>query len=218
MTGDVSAANWITSRLKEDSGFSIANNIGSGFIEIARTDGPSFTVAAIGIKDLIVRDHVRPLFEVERKPLFVVNVPSKAIWSGDAIAHIHSAPAAFGTLGDLVRASREEDVSMYRNKDIQFFDQAFHQHQAVREVTRVFDRVYRLHRYKGLPDVTVVLVNAYDMSAEDIRNARSQYGTFDAALKMTSYGSITSAAHDAAASIGARAFKFGEFMGRLNKP
>jgi hypothetical protein len=64
----------------------------------------------------------------------------------------------------------------------------------------------------------IVLVDAYDMSAEDVRNARDLYGTFDAALKMSSYGSITTAAAQAAESMGAEAFKFGEFLGRLNKP
>jgi hypothetical protein len=63
----------------------------------------------------------------------------------------------------------------------------------------------------------VVLVDAYDMSAEDIRNARDIYGRFDAAVKMSSYGSVTTAAAEAAESMGAEAFKLGELMGRLNK-
>ncbi|MGY4412942.1 hypothetical protein ACVWW4_004678 [Bradyrhizobium sp. LB7.1] len=58
---------------------------------------------------------------------------------------------------------------------------------------------------------------AYDMSAEDVRNARDLYGHFDAALKMSSYGAVTSAAVQAAEAMGAEAFKFGEFLGRLNK-
>jgi hypothetical protein len=63
----------------------------------------------------------------------------------------------------------------------------------------------------------VALVDAYDMSAEDIRSTRDLYGRFDAAVKISSYGSITTAAQEAAASMGAEAFKFGELMRRLNK-
>lgn len=146
-----------------------------------------------------------------------MNVPSKAIWSGAAIELIHDAPAAFGTYGDLIRASRDERVCTFRNKEYRFFERALSQHGAVRSVTRVYDRVFRLHRHRDLPDFTVVLVDAYDMSAEDVRNAHELYGSFDAALKMSSYGSVTSAAMEAAESMGAEAFKLKELMGRLNK-
>jgi len=64
----------------------------------------------------------------------------------------------------------------------------------------------------------VALVDAYDMSAEDVRNTRDLYGKFDAAVKISSYGSITSAASDAAKMMGAETFTFGDLMGRLNKP
>jgi hypothetical protein len=69
-----------------------------------------------------------------------------------------------------------------------------------------------------LPDFTVVLIDAYDMSAEDVRNARAVYGKFDGAVKMSSYGSITTAASEAAEAIGTEALKFGDLLRRLNKP
>jgi hypothetical protein len=55
------------------------------------------------------------------------------------------------------------------------------------------------------------------MSAEDVRNARALYGKFDIAVKISSYGSVTTAAWEAAESMGAEAFKFKDLMGRLNK-
>jgi hypothetical protein len=111
-----------------------------------------------------------------------------------------------------------EPVSSYRHKEYGFFERAFRQHSAVEGVTRVYDKVFQLHRRRQLADITVVLIDAYDMSAEDVRRARELYGRFDAAVKISSYGSVTTAAHTAAASMGAEAFKFGELMGRLNKP
>lgn len=212
-------AKWIADKLKSDQQFSEVDSIGSGFLEITRKDSPPFTAVAIGIKDIVMRDHVTPLFNVgNRRPQFVVNVPSKAIWSGPAIDFIHDAPAAFGTFGELGKAAREDSVCTYRNKNYNFFERAFRQHTAVSDVTRLYDRVFQLHRYRRLSDVKVVLIDAYDMSAEDIRNAYDLYGRFDAAVKMSSYGSVTTAASDAAGTIGAEAFKFGELMGRLNKP
>jgi hypothetical protein len=85
-----------------------------------------------------------------------------------------------------------------------FFEQAFRQHSAVEDVTRVYDRLYRVHRRRGLADLTgVFLVDAYDMSAEDVRHACDLYGAFDVEVKMNSHGSVTGAAERAAASMGA---------------
>jgi hypothetical protein len=56
------------------------------------------------------------------------------------------------------------------------------------------------------------------MSAEDVRSARKLYGRFDAALKMTFYGKEATGAKEAAASMGAGAFLWGDLMGWLNRP
>ncbi|MBB4381083.1 hypothetical protein SAMN05216573_102481 [Bradyrhizobium sp. Rc3b] len=217
MAGDEGIAKWIVERLQNDQQFTAVNAVGGGYLEIVRKDHSPFTAAAIGIRGVVLPDHVAPLFGGVRSPQFVVNVPSKVIWSGPAIGIIHGAPAAFGTLGELGRAARDEDVSSYRHREYKFFERAFEQHGAVRAVERLYDRVFKLHRYRGLKAITVVLVDAYDMSAEDVRNARETYGRFDAAVKISSYGSITTAAKEAAASMEAEAFKFGDLMGRLNK-
>lgn len=219
MAGDEAVARWIANKLKDDSEPITVTSTGAGFLEVARKGFDPFTAVAIGVREVVKVQHVVPLFEIEgEKPKFVVSVPSSAVWSGDAIGHVHDVPAAFGTLGDLVRASLEMLVWTYRNKEYAFFDRAFSQHSAVVGVTRLYDKLYRLHRTHGLPDVTVVLVDAYDVSAEDVRNARATYGQFDAAVKMTSYGSITTAAREAAASMGASAFTLKELMGRLRRP
>ncbi len=170
MAGDEAVARWIANKLRGDEEFSAVDPIGVGFLEISRIDSPPFTAVAIGVRDVVTRDHVAPLFEVKgRFPEFVVNVPSKAIWSGTAIEFVHNASAAFGTFGDLIRASREETVGTYRNRQYSFFERAFRQHTAVREVTRLYDRVYQLHRSRGLPDITVVLVDAYGAMRESWR-------------------------------------------------
>ena len=93
-------------------------------------------------------------------------------------------------------------MSGYRNKQFNFSNKPSAS-LAVEDVTRVYDRLYRVHRRRGLADLTGVLVAAYDMSAEDVRHACDLYGAFDVAVKMTSHGSVTGAAEMAAASMGA---------------
>lgn len=218
MSGSENVAEWIAGKLKNNDRINEVRPLGSGLLELVRKDGPAFVAAAIGEASLITADHVAPLFGlVGKKPEFVVNVPSKAIWSGSAINLIHKQPAAFGTLGELEKAVREEHASSYRNKEYSFFERAFQQHNAVIGVTRIYDKVFEIHRSRGLPNFTVALVDAYDMSAEDVRNAREKYGNFDAALKITSYGSITTAANQAAETFGATATNLKDLMSRLNK-
>jgi len=217
VSANESAANWIAKKLGEDPDFTAVDHVGSGILEIARKGGATFKAAALGIDDVVRQTHIAPLVQIPEPPEFIVNLPSKGIWEGGAIELVHRVPAAFGGLGDLVRASRDEPVYAYRNKQDQFFEQAFTQHSAVRKVTRVYDRLYHLERRRNLSDIMVVLVDAYDMSSEDVRHARDVYGRYDAAVKMTSYGSVTISAREAAESMGAGAFKFGELMGRLNR-
>ena len=98
---------------------------------------------------------------------------------------------------------------------VHFFEQAFRQHNAVEDVTRVYDRqnpsAPRACRLTG-----VFLVDAYDMSAADVRHACDPYGAYDVAVKMNSHGSVTGAAERAAASMGAT-LKFGDLMGRSTR-
>ena len=110
------------------------------------------------------------------------------------------------TLGDLVRASPCPDIATSSSI---FFEQASRQHTVQSRTSRAFyDRLCGVHRSCGLADLTVVLVDTYYVSAEDVRPASDLHGAFDVAIKMTSHGSVTGATETAAASIGAQAFNF----------
>ncbi|MBB5984780.1 hypothetical protein [Sphingobium lignivorans] len=205
---------WVVSKIDPDDGLTVVGRTPSNFLLIKPHNFDPIHVAVIGIKDVILREHVQPLFSNSDKPQFVVNVPSKTLWSGGAISVIFAAPAAFGTLGDLSKAARSGDVTGYRNKNWAFFEQAISQHSNVRSVTRIYDEVFEAHRRKG-GALKIALVDGYHVSAEDVRSARDRFGTFDLAVKKTSYGSVTSAAEEAAASMGAEVLTFKGLMQRL---
>jgi hypothetical protein len=214
MAGNVT--DWVASRLDPRSGIELADRSSEGFLIVKARDGTTFPVAVIGAPEIVMPEHVQPVLSRAVKPEFVVNVPSKAIWSGPAIDMVHGTPAAFGTLGEIQKAASTGYVPGYRNKGINFFDQAIRDHSNVRSVTRLYDLVFWAHRYSG-NDLTIALVDAYNMSAEDLRNARQRYGQFDIAVKMTSYGSITPAARTAGASMGIEPLMYGEMLRRLAK-
>lgn len=211
-----SVTDWVAEKLNANGDLEIANKTREGFLVVRRKDGYTFSVAVLGIKTVIELSDVEPLFAGGTSLQFVVNVPSKALWSGPAIDRIHAASAAFGTFGDISRAADTGDAGSYRDKNMAFFINAMKQHRNVSRVSYVYDSVFKADCRTG-QSVVVAVVDAYNMSAEDVRNARDRFGRFDVTVKSTSYGSITSQAHEAAKSIGAHAMTFSELMEWLAK-
>ena len=61
------------------------------------------------------------------------------------------------------------------------------------------------------------MLNEYELTADHIRTARDRYGSFDVVVNTNPNGSVTSAAAEAAKSMGVEILKWGPFFGRINK-
>lgn len=211
-----SAIDWVANKIEEGNDLELIGRPAPDRLLICGPGKDAFQVVVIGVRDVITVDHLAPVFQGAELPYFVLNIPASALWRGDAMAAIHDAPAAFGSLGDLGKAARLEYPFLYRDKQWSFFYNGISQHSNVKEVKYLYDRVFEAHRYNGDP-LVIAMVDAYNMSAEDVRGALARYKSFDVAVKMTSYGSITSAASQAAASFGAEALTYGDLLRRLGK-
>lgn len=210
------ATNWVTEKLATMEGLEVVDRTPEDFLVVRSKDESTFLVAVMGVKNVIELSDVEPLFTGVNKPQFAVNVPSKALWSGAAIDHVHAASAAFGTLGDVSRAANTEDTGSFRDKNMGFFLKAMKQHSNVSSVSYVYDAVFKANRKTGA-SLIVAVIDAYNMSAEDVRNAKDRFGDFDVVVKSSSHGSITNQAVMAATSMSAQALSFGELMVRLAK-
>jgi hypothetical protein len=211
-----SVTDWVANKIDPDQGLQVVGRTPEDFLILRYKSDEPFPTAVIGVDDVIEPAHVRPVLSLATKPEFVMNVPSKTIWSGAAIEMVHATPAAFGGMGDMFRAARGGHVPAYRNKELGFYEKAIRQHSNVRDVRRVYDHVFEAHRRNG-DSLIIALVDGYHVSAEDVRNARDRYGRFDLAVKMTSYGSVTRQAEAAAESMGAEALTLKGLMRRLAK-
>jgi hypothetical protein len=80
----------------------------------------------------------------------------------------------------------------------------------------VHDRLYRISR-KGLPDLTVVMLSEYELTADHLRQARDRYGKFSDAVITDPNGRANASAEEAAESMGVQILKWAPFFGRLNK-
>ena len=211
----ISVTDWVADKLATEA-IVVVDRTSEGFLVVSPRGNCNFLVAVLGEKNVISPSDVEHLFTGKNVPQFVVNVPSRTMWSGAAIHRIHAASAAFGTLGDLTQAANMDDVGTYRNKNMSFFINAMEQHSNVSDVSYVYETVFKVHRKNG-ESLIVAVIDAYNMSAEDVRNAKAKFHHFDIVVKSSSHGSITHQAEAAAESIGAEALTFGELMRRLAK-
>lgn len=207
---------WVVDKLATEERLKVVDRTPEGFLVVKAKDEYTFLVAVLGVKNVIQLSDVQALFAGVTKPDLVVNVPSATLWSGAAIDFIHAIPAAFGTLGDIARAADTKAANLFRDKNMGFFIKAMEQHTNVASVSYVYDSVFAATCRDGT-SITVAVIDTYNMSAEDVRNARTRVANFDVVVKSSSYGSITEQARIAAASIGAQALTFSGLMQHLAK-
>lgn len=209
-------SDWVVNKLATEVRVKVVDRTPEDFLVVRAKDEYTFLVAVLGVKNVIQLSDAQALFSGATKPDLVVNVPSATLWSGEAIDFIHNVPAAFGTLGDIARAADTKAANLFRDKNMGFFINAMEQHKNVASVSYVYDSVFAVRSRNGT-SVTVAVIDTYNMSAEDVRNARTRIGNFDVVVKSSSYGSITDQAKTAAESIGAQALTFGVLMQHLAK-
>lgn len=213
-----SAIDWVVNKINEGTDLVLLDHSAAEIIEVRATGSQcaAVLVGVIGIREVITAAHVQPFFSGNTPPAFILNIPSATPWRGDAIHIIHSSGAAYGSLGDLARAARLEFAGSYRERETNFFYTAIRDHTNVSDIVMTYDKVFRVERYRG-EALTIAMIDAYNVSAEDVRNTRARYGDFDIAVKVSGHGAVTTAAEQAAATFGAQALTFGEMMSRLRQ-
>lgn len=208
-TGD-----WVAERLLKHTDVEEAEVVEPQIVHVTRNEHDSFSVGTIAMERVEV-GAVLPLINGEHEIGFIMNVPSESFWTGEAISAAAERYIAFGGLGDLYRAIRLPFVGEYENKEFSFVERGLRQHSRVHAYRRLHDRLYRIERL-GRSELTVVLLNEYELTADHVRNARDRYGAFDTILITNPNGGPTSSAVQAAESIGADIHKWAGFFGRLN--
>jgi hypothetical protein len=202
---------WVENKLVEEGDLKVVGRTAEDFLVVEGKHGYTFNVAVIGISGVIKDADIHPLFKYTNRPQLVVNLPSKVLWDGLAIDSIHAEGAAFGTFGDIDRAASTMDAGSFRDKSMGFFINGMRQHSNVISVSYIYDSVFRVERVSGA-SLTIAVIDAYNMSAEDVRNTKTRIGHFDIVVKSTSYGSITKQAESAVASIGGKALTYRDLL------
>lgn len=208
-----SLTRWMARQLESHDNVTSAREVGPCLLAVERRRyGP--VVVGVVSAARVTRGTIEGFTAGPHDLSFIVNVPKEGFWTGDALDFAESKGLAAGGVSELYSAMNVCCVNGFRRPEYTFFERVMNQHTHVTGLARKADRVYIVGTVDGR-DVTVLLLNEYELSADRVRTAREWYGPFDVILATNPNGGPTSEANVAAGSMGARIFKLREFMGML---
>lgn len=207
--------NWVAERMKGHTEVSDVVLLAMRHVELTRKKYHTVIVGTTAVERFDA-SALTSFLEVTPEVAFVVNVPQESYVTGSALrlSARHGIPV--GGLGDLMRAVSLPDISEYVNKEVSFIERGLAQHTHVESYERLDDRRYLVKRH-DLDELQVIFLNEYDLTADHVRTARSRYGVFTMLVITNPSGRATSSAGSAAAATGCRIYKWGDFMGALNR-
>ncbi len=206
---------WVADYLRKAGKVSKVEVISDQVLRVARSNYDPFVAGIVSLK-CVGEDDVRPLVTPQLGIEIIANVPKESYWTGGAIRLAQDNNIATGSYGDLLRVIDVEDVRTFQPKETEFVERGLRQHDRILSFDRVHDRLYRVSR-KGLPDLTVAMLNEYELTADHLRTARDRYGQFSVAVITDPNGRATSSAEEVAETLGVEILKWAPFFGRLNK-
>lgn len=208
------STSWVAEKTRGMEGVEDVAILGPFSFRVTRVELLPFEVGVISTSS-VTENHVQEVLASSSGIEILVNIPKESIWTGEAIrlADVHQ--IAFGGIGDLMRAVHSEDVRQYVRPEFLFVERGLRQHSCVSNYVREADRVYLILRH-GLPDLKMVMLYEYELTADHIRVALERYGNFDMVLINNPNGRATTGAAELGRTLGVGIFKWGQFLGRLN--
>ncbi len=206
---------WVAGNLRKAERVSKVEVLSDQVLRVSRSTYDPFVagiVSAKCVEAVAVGTLVKSKLGVE----IIANVPKESYWTGGALRLAHDNNIATGAYGDLLRVIGLQDVRAFQPKETEFVERGLRQHNRISSFERMHDRLYRVSR-NGLPDLTVAMLNEYELTADHLRTARDRYGQFSVAVITDPNGKATSSADEAARTMGVEILKWGPFFGRLNK-
>lgn len=206
---------WVADRMRTVGGITSTSVLAPQIVEIVRKEYPILRVGTVAVA-CVDQGVVAAMLEQPHEFSFIVNVPKEAYVTGDALGLAATNSIPIGGLGDLMRAVRLSDVSEYVAPETHFIERGLKQHSRVANYKRLHDRLYAIGRWQ-FDSLTAVFLNAYELTADQLRTARDRYGIFDMVVVTNPNGRVTSSALNVAGGLGCKIYKWGEFLGALNR-
>ena len=205
---------WVAANLRKAEHVTTVEVLSDQVLRVSRDKYAPYVAGIVSIKCVKV-DVIKPIVECKLGVEIIANVPKESYWTGGALKLAHDNNIATGSYGDLLRVIGVQDVRAFRPKDTEFIERGLRQHNRIASFDRIHDRLYLVRR-NGLPDLTVAMLNEYELTADHLRTACDRYGQFSVAVVTNPNGSSTSSAEEAAQSVGVEIHSWRSFFRRLN--
>ena len=206
---------WVADNLRKANGVSHVEILSDRVLRVSRKKYDPYVAGIVSAK-CVEPDTIRALVKAALGVEIIANVPKKSYWTGGALRLAHNSNIATGGYGDLLRVIDVPDVRAFQPKETEFVERGLRQHDRISCIDRVHDRLYRISR-QGLPDLTAVMLNEYELTADHLRTARDRYGQFSVAVITNPNGRPTSSACEVAQTMSVEILKWGPFLARINK-
>ncbi len=210
---------WMVSKLgdkKENHDILSAKKLSEDLLEVQTTNGKIVVVGVVEGENIEASDIEQVCVVAIKKPNIIIS-KAASIWNGSAIDYVRQKNIGWGGKGEISQSFDTLDYKSIQKREYQFVEVGLKRHTLVDHLERLFDRVFKIFRTRGLKPLIIVLVNSYELSAEEVRNATNKYGKFDIILKTNPNGSPTTNAYLAAKEVGADIFLWSELLSRLNR-
>jgi hypothetical protein len=206
---------WVSQIMREKRGVNGVEQVSDRSIRISRDRHPPYVAGIISTRNVTDAD-VNAVLEEDPNVDIIINVPSAGVWQGSGIFATQRAGVAFGGMGDLQSCIDRENPSDYVKAEYEFIERGLSQHNRVTTIVREADRLFLLFR-NGLPEIRVLALYEYELTADHLRTARARYGNFDLVLISNPNGRPTEGAANVAETLGIELLMFGELLSRLNR-
>lgn len=204
--------NWCQKNVSKNDSVESIKIIDDNHVEIRCHNSDVFNIAVISEthikKDLvekIIKDNTQFLFNIKKEPFI----------DGEVLAYAEIKKFGIGGFGDIMRAINSKNLREYQNQETKFIVQGLTQHRNVKSVIRLDNRRYNVLK-NGFEQDIVLALNDYDLTAERVREAKTQFVTFDVILASNPNVRISSIAIDVAKELGFKILIWKQLLGRLN--
>ncbi|TMJ18009.1 MAG: hypothetical protein E6G93_13190, partial [Alphaproteobacteria bacterium] len=139
-------SHWLIGALRQHTRVARAERISRSLVMVERKDLPPAIVGILSANPVTCAD-LEPLLSGEPQPAMIVNIPTRASWTGEALEKLAAEGIAFGKMYDLYRGLNQDDnLSNYQNPEYYFVERIIDQHRTVALQERRSDRVFRITR------------------------------------------------------------------------
>lgn len=191
---------WLAGTLPQHHEVARAEREGRGLVLIERKSKPVTRVGVLTVDEVTPVD-VEPFLPEAGRPAMIIVIPTRALWTGDAIRAVESEGIAWGKMYDLYRAlNQEDDLALYTNPGREFVDRMLDQHRNIAAWERISDRSYRIVKAVG-SDLNIATSQEYELTADAVRDAYARLAPFDILLNTNPYGRISAQAKAVAAKL-----------------